>query len=81
MSQMQDIFTNLKIIWGPVLSEKIVYCWTSTCLTFKGILYAFGMSPSQYHYEKEKDDPAQPAFTCLKLTIQTLEQGVEYVQS
>ena len=23
----------------------------------------------------------QPAFTCLKLTIETLEQGVEYVQS
>ena len=24
---------------------------------------------------------SQPAFTCLKLTIETLEQGVEYVQS
>ena len=23
----------------------------------------------------------QPAFTCLKLTIETLEQGVKYVQS
>ena len=25
--------------------------------------------------------PAQPAITCSKLTIQTLEQGVKYVQS
>ena len=24
---------------------------------------------------------AQPAFTCLKLTTETLEQGVKYVQS
>ena len=24
---------------------------------------------------------SQPAFTCSKLTIETLEQGVEYVQS
>ena len=24
---------------------------------------------------------AQPAFTCSKLTIETLEQGVKYVQS
>ena len=30
-----------------------------------------------------KDDPrkSQPAFTCSKLTIETLEQGVKYVQS
>ena len=25
--------------------------------------------------------PPQPAFTCSKLTIETLEQGVKYVQS
>ena len=25
--------------------------------------------------------PAQPAITCSKLTIETLEQGVKYVQS
>ena len=25
--------------------------------------------------------PTQPAFTCSKLTIETLEQGVKYVQS
>ena len=25
--------------------------------------------------------PSQPAFTCSKLTIETLEQGVKYVQS
>ena len=26
-------------------------------------------------------DSTQPAFTCSKLTIETLEQGVKYVQS
>ena len=26
-------------------------------------------------------DLTQPAFTCSKLTIETLEQGVKYVQS
>ena len=26
-------------------------------------------------------DHTQPAFTCSKLTIETLEQGVKYVQS
>ena len=26
-------------------------------------------------------NPTQPAFTCSKLTIETLEQGVKYVQS
>ena len=25
--------------------------------------------------------PTQPAFTCSKLTVETLEQGVKYVQS
>ena len=28
-----------------------------------------------------KDDNAQPALTCSKLTIEALEQGVKYVQS
>ena len=27
------------------------------------------------------ESPTQPVFTCLKLTIETLEQGVKYVQS
>ena len=29
----------------------------------------------------KSDTISQPAFTCLKLTIETLEQGVKYVQS
>ena len=28
-----------------------------------------------------KQDRSQPAFTCSKLTIETLEQGEKYVQS
>ena len=30
---------------------------------------------------KKREDDTQPAFTCSKLTIETLEQGVKYVQS
>ena len=30
---------------------------------------------------KQTSDHSQPAFTCSKLTIETLEQGVKYVQS
>ena len=29
----------------------------------------------------EEDTATQPAFTCLKLIIEALEQGVKYVQS
>ena len=31
--------------------------------------------------ENHKSNVLQPAFTCSKLTIETLEQGVKYVQS
>ena len=30
---------------------------------------------------KNKNKQTQPAFTCSKLTIETLKQGVKYVQS
>ena len=30
---------------------------------------------------KPHSDTSQPAITCSKLTIETLEQGVKYVQS
>ena len=29
----------------------------------------------------DSNDISQSAFTCLKLTVETLEQGVKYVQS
>ena len=32
-------------------------------------------------FTRESFEPSQPAFTCSKLTIETLEQGVKYVQS
>ena len=31
--------------------------------------------------KKHQNKMSQPAITCLKLTIETLEQGVKYVQS
>ena len=35
----------------------------------------------KYKLNKFKRLISQPAFTCSKLTIETLEQGVKYVQS
>ena len=32
-------------------------------------------------YAKKDKEASQPIFTCSKLTIETLEQGVKYVQS
>ena len=48
---------------------------------------AFKQSLSKYIVLKFSKDkflgtmPPQPTFTCSKLTLETLEQGVEYVQS
>ena len=38
-------------------------------------------SANQKRVSNERKYLTQPAFTCLNLTIETLEQGVEYVQS
>ena len=39
-------------------------------------------NPEYGHFSrKAKVKRTQPAFTCSKLTIEALEQGVEYVQS
>ena len=35
----------------------------------------------KYIKKNHSKDKTQPAFTCSKLTIETLEQGVKYVQS
>ena len=43
----------------------------SNATTFNKLFYR--ASSSKYTF-------AQPAFTCAKLTIKTLEQGVKYVQ-
>ena len=38
------------------------------------------LKPNWNMFNKVQTD-TQPAFTCSKLTIETLEQGVKYVQS
>ena len=35
----------------------------------------------KFRFTKIQSDKAQPAITCSKLAIETLEQGVKYVQS
>ena len=36
---------------------------------------------SRQNTKKNSQKTTQPAFTCSKLTIETLEQGVKYIQS
>ena len=33
------------------------------------------------HFTSKDTDPTQPAITCSKLTVETLEQGMKYIQS
>ena len=40
-----------------------------------------GLFYETIHKKSIELDVSQTAFTCLKLTIETLEQGVKYVQS
>ena len=37
--------------------------------------------PNKHNNQQFNVKAAQPAITCSKLTIETLEQGVKYVQS
>ena len=52
----------------PAQTEKVA------CLVERAKAISLGI----VKFEK---NGAQPAFTCSKLTIETLEQGVKYVQS
>ena len=43
-------------------------------------MFPAGATAKRYITEN-KTDESQPAITCSKLTIETLKQGVKYVQS
>ena len=45
------------------------------------IFIAYPKRPKSVSYFYKKLNLTQPVFTCSKLTIETLEQGVKYVQS
>ena len=58
-------------------------CWISVSLFFFfciqwGLLVMF---QSKNSLRVDSQQSSQPAFTCWKLAIETVEQGVKYVQS
>ena len=82
------------LICGMKNKEKFVFIFTETflrvCLTsIFEVLPKTGLSldylekfPSKmFEWVLNTPSLSQPAFTCTKLTIETLEQDVEYVQS
>ena len=48
---------------------------------FKNFMVPFQLSTFRFNFLKATKPLPQPAFTCSKLTIETLEQGVKFVQS
>ena len=67
------------------LIKKVVVCTPTTLvkmgfhvLFVTAILNDFFCAANRYFIAKKQ---SQPAFTCSKLIIETLEQGVKYVQS
>ena len=52
---------------GGRVRVELIVVWFACWLCFLGIRNKLGFT--------------HPAFTCLKLTIETLEQGMKYVQS
>ena len=61
----------VKIIWCNHLLQLVFSCF---CMEQRQLLIVF------YKTFLSESFPTQPAITCSKLTIETLEQGVKYVQ-
>ena len=61
------MFGNRFVKWVKILLKNQESC-----------LINGGNTTKYFKFEK---DTTQPAFTCSKLTMETLEQGVKYVQS
>ena len=59
-----------KFIARRIYSEPVVFQVANTSRKIK-----------QQNQENPSFKQAQPAITCSKLTIETLEQGVKYIQS
>ena len=45
------------------------------------VLWSLNLESDNFVEEIQQLNASQPAFTCPKLTIETLEQGMKYVQS
>ena len=66
----------------PLCDEKN-YCFTRSNFGFIGLYVIYFLSKTTISLNDCNSTKVhtQPAITCSKLTIETLEQGVKYVQS
>ena len=73
------------VLYDGFLKAKsyTIFCFLPCLIFFQRVLWVSGMGKSKLKlfYFDYKDQPTQPAFTCSKLTIGTLRQGVTYVLS
>ena len=61
------------------ISVSLLYVWSKVLLCKENIQKQKFVK--KVWWSSSLKDTTQPAFTCSKLTIETLEQGVKYVQS
>ena len=59
----------------------MIKCLNSKFLIYGAYLLTVSYIAPQVSYKDSHFSVHQPAFTCSTLTIETLEQGVKYVQS
>ena len=71
------VFFNNDFICSLFKVIKIKY----TMVTAKSGNGKFFSCPVTWTPVREKAEPTQLSLTCLKLTMETLEQGVKYIQS
>ena len=75
-------FALLKTLSGTIKNLKQRTFFIKILLTkYQPVLINFTCRPSDKHDVVNCLEYTQTAFTCSKLTIDTLEQGVKYIQS
>ena len=71
-------FSNVADEISTKLLSSLLECEVLVAVT-DGYYFEFSIEDAER--KRWRVDSAQPAFTCSKLTIETLEKGAKYVQS
>ena len=78
---MFDLYRSAFTCGAGLLSFFSLYSFIDFCLKIGVSFMRNNCHKSRYKTVKAVLGTSQTAFTCSKLTIETLEQGVKYVQS
>ena len=69
------------VIWSDYIEVWVCRRTSNPCFIFIVVQEILPGNFTEPIVADSNNDHAMPAFTCLKLTIETLEQGVRYIQS